>query len=226
MLVIRYGASALGLVADMPSGPGVIPEELISEIASAVPPYITSVLLTSRKNVDKIVEQHQRCGTNAIQIVDRLEGSYDELRKSLPGIDIIQVIHVIGEESIDEAIKIAPRVDGILLDSGNPNLETKELGGTGRTHDWDLSKRIKESIDKPVILAGGLNTENVADAIRQVEPYAVDVCSGIRSNNMLDEAKLSLFMGKILKTLVTLCARAIQRENIFARAKECTLRYS
>jgi len=199
MLVIRYGASALGLVADMPSGPGVIPEELISEIASAVPPYITSVLLTSRKNVDKIVEQHQRCGTNAIQIVDRLEGSYDELRKSLPGIDIIQVIHVIGEESIDEAIKIAPRVDGILLDSGNPNLETKELGGTGRTHDWDLSKRIKDSIDKPVILAGGLNTENVADAIRQVEPYAVDVCSGVRSNNMLDETKLSLFMGKVLK---------------------------
>nr|NIU38490.1 phosphoribosylanthranilate isomerase [Candidatus Bathyarchaeota archaeon] len=95
VLAIRYGASALGLVADMPSGPGVISEEAISEIASTVPPYVTSVLLTSRKSVDEIVKQHQRCGTNAIQMVDRLElGSYGELRELLPGIDMIQVVHV------------------------------------------------------------------------------------------------------------------------------------
>ena len=99
ILAIRYGASALGLVADMPSGPGVISEDLISEIASVVPPYVTSVLLTSRKSVDEIVRQQQCCSTNAIQIVDRLElGSYDELREMLPGIDIIQVIHVVGED--------------------------------------------------------------------------------------------------------------------------------
>jgi phosphoribosylanthranilate isomerase len=184
----------------MPSGPGVIPEELISEIASTVPPYVTSVLLTSRKTVSEIVKQHQRCGTNAIQIVDRLElGNYDELRDFLPGIDIIQVIHVVGEESIDETIKTAPQVDAILLDSGNLNLEIKELGGTGRIHDWNLSKRIKDSIDKPLILAGGLNPENVADAIRRVEPYAVDVCSGVRKNGILDEAKLSLFMDRVAK---------------------------
>jgi phosphoribosylanthranilate isomerase len=200
MLAIRYGASALGLVADMPSGPGVIPEELISEIASAVPPYVTSVLLTSRKNVDKIVKQHQRCGTNAIQMVDRLEiDSYGELKEMLPGIDIIQVIHVVGEESIDEAIKIAPQVDAILLDSGNPDLEIKELGGTGRTHDWDLSQKIRDSTGKPVILAGGLNAENVVDAIRRVEPYAVDVCNGVRTNNTLDEAKLSLFIDRVAR---------------------------
>ena len=197
-LAIRYGASALGLVADMPSGPGVIPEELISEIASSIPPYVTSVLLTSQQNVDEIIEQHQRCGTNAIQIVDRLEpDSYSELREFLSGIDIIQVVHVVGEESIDEAVEIAPQVDAVLLDSGKPNLETKELGGTGRTHDWDLCKRIKDSIGKPLILAGGLNPENVADAIRQVEPYAIDVCSGVRTNSMLEEAKLSLFMDKV-----------------------------
>jgi len=200
MLAIRCGASALGLVADMPSGPGVIPEELISEIASTVPPYVTSVLLTSRKTVSEIVKQHQRCGTNAIQIVDRLElGNYGELRDFLPGIDIIQVIHVVGEESIDETVEIAPQVDAILLDSGNPNLEIKELGGTGRIHDWNLSKRIKDSIDKPLILAGGLNPENVADAIKRVEPYAVDVCSGVRKNGMLDEGKLSLFMDRVAK---------------------------
>ncbi len=199
-LAIRYGASALGLVADMPSGPGVIPEKLISEIASTVPPYVTSVLLTSQKNVKEIVKQHHRCGTNAIQIVDRLaRDSYGELGSFLPGIDIIQVIHVVGEESIDEAIKIAPKVDAILLDSGKPDLKIRELGGTGRTHNWSLSKRIKDSIDKPLILAGGLNPENVTDAIRQVEPYAVDVCSGVRTNGLLDEAKLSLFMDEVAK---------------------------
>ena len=200
VLAIRYGASALGLVADMPSGPGVIPKELISEIASAVPPYVTSVLLTSRKSVGEIVEQHQRCGTNAIQMVDRLEiGSYSELRELLLGIDVIQVIHVVGEESIDEAVKIAPQVDAILLDSGNPNLEIKELGGTGRTHDWDLSKKIRDSTGKPVILAGGLNAENVVDAIREVEPYAVDVCNGVRTDNTLDETKLSLFTDRVAR---------------------------
>jgi phosphoribosylanthranilate isomerase len=200
VLAIRYGASALGLVADMPSGPGVISEELIGEIASAVPPYVTSVLLTSRKSVDEIVKQHRRCGTNAVQMVDRLElGSYGELRELLPGVDMIQVVHVVGEESIDEAVKIAPQVDAVLLDSGNPDLEIKELGGTGRTHDWDLSRKIRDSIGKPVILAGGLSAENVVDAIRQVEPHAVDVCSGVRTNNALDEAKLSLFMDRVAR---------------------------
>ena len=200
VLAIRYGASALGLVADMPSGPGVISEELISEIASIVPPYVTSVLLTSRRSVNEIVRQHQRCGTNAIQMVDRLElGGYGELRELLPGVDLIQVVHVVGEESIDEAVEIAPQVDAVLLDSGNPSLEIKELGGTGRIHDWDLSKRIRDSIGKPVVLAGGLNAENVVDAIRQVEPYAVDVCSGVRTNNALDEAKLSLFMDRVAR---------------------------
>ena len=169
VLAMRYGASALGLVADMPSGPGVISEELIGEIASIVPPYVSSVLLTSRKSVDEIVKQHQRCGTSAVQMVDRLElGSYGELRELLPGIDMIQVIHVVGEESIDEAVEIAPQVDAVLLDSRNPDLEIKELGGTGRTHDWDLSRKIRDSIGKPVILAGGLNhrfTRKIRDSI-------------------------------------------------------------
>ena len=133
-------------------------------------------------------------------MVDRLElGSYGELRELLSGVDMIQVVHVVGEESIDEAIKIASQVDAVLLDSGNPDLEIKELGGTGRTHDWDLSRKIRDSIGKPVILAGGLSAENVVDAIRQVEPYAVDVCSGVRTNNALDEAKLSLFMDMVAR---------------------------
>lgn len=197
-LAISHGASALGLVSEMPSGPGIIPEELIREIATNIPPYITSVLLTSHQDAVEIIEQHRRCKTNAIQLVDSLEsGSYDELRKAMPGIGLIQVVHVSGEKSIQEAKKVARFVDAVHLDSGNQYAVVKELGGTGRIHDWSLSKKIRNSINKPLILAGGLSHENVAEAIKQVEPFAVDVCSGVRTDGRLDETKLSAFMAEV-----------------------------
>jgi phosphoribosylanthranilate isomerase len=200
-LAIRYGASALGLVSEMPSGPGSIPENLIREIAAIIPPGITSVLLTSKTNTREIIEQQRRCGVNAIQIVDRLEkGRYQDFQEAIPGISIIQVIHVYGEESIDEAVSIAPHVHAILLDSGNQNLAVKELGGTGRIHDWNISRRIRDAVNVPIFLAGGLNPENVAKAIRHVHPFAVDVCSGIRTGIKLNEEKLSRFFDKIAAT--------------------------
>jgi phosphoribosylanthranilate isomerase len=197
-LAIRYGASALGLVSEMPSGPGTISEALIAEIAAQVPPPIATFLLTSRQNVDEIIAQQKRCGTNTIQICDRLvEGRHRDLKKALPGIAIVQVIHVSGKESLEEAKEIAPHVDAILLDSGNQKLSAKELGGTGRTHDWRLSRKIRETIDTPVFLAGGLNPENIADAIQQVGAFGVDICSGVRSNNKLDETRLREFFQNI-----------------------------
>jgi phosphoribosylanthranilate isomerase len=197
-LAIKYGASALGLVSEMPSGPGPISEQLIKEIAAIIPPGITSVLLTSKTDSREIIEQQHRCGVNAIQIVDRLEkGRYLDFKEAIPGISIIQVIHVSGEESIKEAISVAPQVDAILLDSGNPALKVKELGGTGRTHDWSISRKIRESVAVPIFLAGGLNPENVAKAVRQVGPFGVDVCSGVRTNGKLDERKLAEFIGRM-----------------------------
>jgi phosphoribosylanthranilate isomerase len=194
-LAIKYGASTLGLVSEMPSGPGPIPEELIKEIAAIIPPGITSVLLTSKTDAKQIIEQQRRCGVNAIQIVDRLEkGRYQDFREAIPGISIIQVIHVSGEKSIEEAMSVAPHVDAILLDSGNPSLKVKELGGTGRTHDWIISRKIRESVDVPIFLAGGLNLENVTRAIQQVGPFGVDVCSGVRTDGKLDENKLVKFL--------------------------------
>ena len=196
-LAIKHGASALGLVSEMPSGPGPISEKLIKGIAAIIPPAVTSVLLTSKTGTQQIIEQQRRCGVNAIQIVDRLEkGSYQDFREAIPGISIIQVIHVMGEESIEEAISVAPHVNAILLDSGNPALQVKELGGTGRVHDWNLSRKIRESVDVPLFLAGGLNPGNVAEAIKQVGPFGVDVCSGLRRNGLLIEEKLKSFMEK------------------------------
>ena len=179
----------------MPSGPGVISEELISEIALKTPPGIGTFLLTSKQDTASIIEQQRRCQVNTIQLCDNLvEGSYDDFRKALPGIKIVQVIHVINEESVQEAISIAPHVDSILLDSGNPTAAIKKLGGTGETHNWSWSKKIVDAVNIPVWLAGGLNPENISNAIKKVSPFGLDVCSGVRTDGLLDEKKLTNFM--------------------------------
>lgn len=199
-LAISMGADALGLVGKMPSGPGPVPDEDIRRIAATVPPPIATFLLTSEQTVGGIVEHHRRTGTNTIQIVDELLGrEYGVLRETLPGTKLVQVIHVAEDESVAEACELAEHVDAILLDSGDPKLAVKELGGTGRRHDWRLSRRIVEECGKPVFLAGGLTAENVAEAIETVGPFGVDVCSGVRSNGDLDSAKLESFFSAISK---------------------------
>jgi len=197
-LAIEYGAAAIGLVSSMPSGPGVIADGLIAQIARAAPPAVSSFLLTCQPEASAIVAQQRRAGASAIQLCDRLaSGSYAELRRALPGVAIVQVIHVHGNEAVEQAVAVAAHVNGILLDSGNQSLTVKELGGTGRTHDWDVSRKICEAVDVPVFLAGGLNACNVAEAIRHVRPFGVDVCSGVRTGGKLDEAKLSAFFDSV-----------------------------
>jgi len=193
-MAIDAGANAIGLVSAMPSGPGPIREDLIAEIAAIVPPGVSSFLLTCLQDAASIIDQQRRLGVNTIQICDRLtSGSYQQIREALPGISLVQVIHVTGPESVDEAIALAPHVNAILLDSGNQSLAIKELGGTGRTHDWSLSRKIREAIEVPLFLAGGLNPGNVAAAIREVQPFGIDVCSGLRTDGALDPEKLVAF---------------------------------
>lgn len=203
-LAVRYGASALGLVSMMPSGPGVIGEALIAEIAATVPPGVATFLLTSNRDADVIVRQLQHCRTNTLQLVDRVPVElYAALREALPGIKLVQVVHVIDEASVREAVSVAPMVDAVLLDSGNPALKVKELGGTGRVHDWTLSRRIRQKLDvigTPLYLAGGLNPDNIGAAIAAVRPFGVDLCSGVRSDGRLDERKLDSFF-KSLKSV-------------------------
>lgn len=197
-LAIQYGASALGLVGNMPSGPGIIADELIAAIAKQVPPPVGTFLLTSETSSSSIIAHQQKVMTNTIQIVDALaEGKYDEIRHALPGIKLVQVIHVLDESSIDEALMLAEETDALLLDSGNPNLKVKLLGGTGKVHDWLLSRKIVEQSRVPVFLAGGLNAENVRQAIEIVQPYGLDLCSSVRTNGRLNEKKLENFMNTI-----------------------------
>ncbi|NQU67306.1 MAG: phosphoribosylanthranilate isomerase [Candidatus Marinimicrobia bacterium] len=198
-MAIDFSASAIGLVAQMPSGPGVISDDLIRSIAGYAPPTVSTFLLTSETTADGIIQHHKRTLTNTIQIVDELQaGAYDLIRTALPAIKIVQVIHVIDEGSIDKALMVSSKVDAILLDSGNPNLDVKVLGGTGNVHNWALSRKIVEQVTVPVFLAGGLTPENVKCAIDQVHPFGVDVCSGVRSNKKLDPQKLEAFFTQIL----------------------------
>lgn len=197
-MAIAAGASAVGLVSSMPSGPGVISEELIAEIAATIPPPIATFLLTSSQDPDAIIAQQRRCHTNTIQICDRLPaGAHARIRRALPGILLVQVVHVNGEESVNEAISVSQQVDAILLDSGNQLLPVKELGGTGRVHDWRLSRRIREAAGVPVFLAGGLKPENLGEAISQVGPFGLDVCSGVRTKGRLDSEKLKAFFAAL-----------------------------
>ena len=197
-MAVRNGASALGLVSEMPSGPGVINDNLIAEIVSKVPPSVATFLLTSKQSADEIIFQHLKTNTSTLQLVDYLPSNeLIKLNLKLPAIKLVQVIHILDESSIDEAKSVQHFVDALLLDSGNPKLKVKELGGTGRTHNWDISKRIVEIVRIPVCLSGGLDIENVAEAIKTVRPFGLDICSGVRLNGFLDEAKLSSFLRKV-----------------------------
>jgi phosphoribosylanthranilate isomerase len=195
-LAVAAGADALGLVSAMPSGPGVIDDAAIAAIAAAVPRPTRTFLLTARTSADAIAEQHARAGTTTLQLVD--EVPHDELRRLrqlCPGVELVQVIHVTGDASVDEAVAVAPLVDALLLDSGNPGAVVKELGGTGRTHDWALSRRIRDAVHpRPLFLAGGLHAGNVAQALATVQPQGLDLCSRVRTDGQLDARKLREFV--------------------------------
>lgn len=197
-LAIACGAQALGLVSHMPSGPGVIAEDLITDIIRTVPPPVATFLLTSHIESDAIILQHARCPASVLQLVDFVpHPELRKLRRALPATKLVQVVHVNGEEALEEAQALAGLVDAILLDSGNQNLAVKELGGTGRTHDWRISRQIREQVPLPLFLAGGLGAHNVRDAVASVQPFGLDLCSSVRSNGQLDGDKLRAFMAAL-----------------------------
>ena len=198
-MAIDTGASALGLVGPMPSGPGIISNEMIAIIAQAVADYpVETFLLTNETTVEGIYDHYQKVKTTTIQLVDKIEKEgHARLKELLPEVKIIQVLHVLDEKTIEEAERLMHYVDALLLDSGNPNLKVKTLGGTGNTHNWEISKSIVMKSKIPVWLAGGLKPENVESAINTVQPYGLDLCSGVRTNGNLDVNKLLSFFDKV-----------------------------
>ncbi|MBX3133559.1 MAG: phosphoribosylanthranilate isomerase [Gemmatimonadaceae bacterium] len=197
-LALAHGADAIGLVTKMPSGPGVITDHEMRRIARWAFGKAWIFVLTSQRSPLRICEQARGIDGVRLQLVDKVPHSmYAAIRSGAPHAKIVQVIHVRGREDVAEAVAVAPLVDEILLDSGNPDAAVKELGGTGRTHDWTLSRAIVESVDVPVWLAGGLHAENVAEAITKVRPFGVDICSGVRELGALSPRRLQAFFAAV-----------------------------
>ncbi len=184
-LAISLGALAVGLVGEMPNGPGPIDDATIAAIAGYIHARygdaVWTTLLTSRTGGADIADHVAMTGVNTVQIVDAPQaGAYQEIRRAHRSLRIIQVIHVEDAASIGQAREAEPFVDALLLDSGKPSAPEKTLGGTGDVHDWAISRRIVEAVEKPVFLAGGLSPENISGAIEAVPPFGVDICSGLR----------------------------------------------
>ncbi len=199
-LAISHGADAIGLVSQMPSGPGIIDDALIRRIALGVPPPVASFLLTAAETAEAIAEHVVRSGASTVQIVKHIDpAEHAKLAERLPAIRRVQVIHVESADALTLISLYAPHVHAFLLDSGRPNAAAQTLGGTGQTHDWEISAKFVTASPIPVFLAGGLKPENIADAIRLVRPYGVDLCSGVRTDGRLDAAKLGRFMEAVAR---------------------------
>ncbi len=196
-LAVAHGAAAIGLVSAMRSGPGVIDDATVAHVAAAVRGEpVRSFLLTAHTTAEAIAAQHAAAGTTTLQLVDHVPlPELQRLRKLVPGVELVQVVHVTGAGALAEARAVAPFVDALLLDSGNPHAAVKQLGGTGRTHDWQLARRIRDAVfPLPLWLAGGLRVHNVAEALATVQPHGLDLCTGVRTEGRLDADKLAAFM--------------------------------
>ena len=197
---IAAGADALGLVSAMPSGMGVISDDLAREIACQVPPPVATFLLTSRERGKDIADHVRSCGTNTVQIVRHISvAEHAALAELLPrSVRRVQVVHVEDARALELLELYRPYVHAFLLDSGRPSATVAELGGTGRVHDWGISREFIRQATVPVFLAGGLRARNVETACRAAAPYGVDVCSGIRSSDgKLDAVRLAAFMAAV-----------------------------
>ena len=196
------GADLLGFVGAMPSGPGIITDQEAQSMIQTLPPGIASVTLTSAMTADAIIDQLTISQASTLQVVQHIDpNEYQQILEQKPNIKRIQVIHVEGDDALSLIERYEPWIDAFLLDSGRPSIDPAdhvlELGGTGRVHDWSVSAAFVKATAKPVFLAGGLTPENVREGIEKVRPFGVDLCSGVRTNDRLDQQKLTAFMAAV-----------------------------
>ncbi len=195
LAAVSYGADAVGvLVGQQHHSPDFLAPSAAAAIVAALPPPITSVMVTHLAEPDEIVALARSVGVTAIQLHGETSPAQAaEVKSRLPSIKTFKAIHVVDHQSIDAARQYAGTVDAIVLDT--VNVATDQVGGTGRTHDWSISRQIVERLAVPVVLAGGLHPDNVGEAIRQVRPYGVDVNSGTKGpDGFKDHAALKRFI--------------------------------
>ncbi len=197
LLAAEYGADFLGFIVDIEKSEDSLSRSVARDLIMQVPLEITPVMVTYLNKASDVVELARFVKPMAIQFhADITVGEIGKIRKALPKMKIIKAVHVTGEKAIDEAKKFEDYADYILLDSKSKG----KIGGTGKTHNWNISRKIVEKCKKPVILAGGLNPENVLDAVRIVKPFGVDVNSGVKSSPRKKDAdKMERFIAEARK---------------------------
>jgi len=195
-LAVEAGADALGfLVGQTHTSADFIAPLTAKAIAATLPSGVTGVLVTHLTDPGDVLDLAALTGLPAVQLHGEIwPEDLARLRRAAPDLTFLKSFHVTDEAGLDYGDAFAGLVDGFVLDTANPR--TGQIGGTGLTHDWRLSRRIVERYRSvPVILAGGLNPENVAAAIAAVGPFGVDVNSGTKgSDGFKSEAKARAFV--------------------------------
>lgn len=195
-MAVAAGADAVGLVGPMPSGPGVVDDETARHIALTIPAPVAPWLLTAEETPEGILAHAGRCGVTTVQIVCHVPPTHhDTLARMAPWLRRVQVIHVEDASATELVAAYGARPHTFLLDSGRPSV--RELGGTGRVHDWTISARCVAVAARPVFLAGGLDPSNAGDAVRTVRPFGLDVCSGLRPDGALCPKRLAAFAAAV-----------------------------
>lgn len=187
------GADELGFHVGLTGGRVPLESEHAARIIAELPESASGVVVTSIAESGKLIELVRATGADIVQLYgDATPETILEVKKALPDVQVWKVLNVADEGSIAEAKKYERAADAIALDTLNK--ETGVRGGTGKVHDWNISRKIVESVSIPVILAGGLNPDNVAEAIRAVNPFGVDVNSGVsNADGTKDVGKVRMF---------------------------------
>lgn len=197
------GVDAIGFTIGLPTGPhNGLDEARAAAIIRALPPFITPVLITYRVTAVEVAATCRELGVTQVQLHAPADpAELAAMRAAIPGLKLILAVHVTGPAAIDVARERARYADALILDTYDP--ATGRAGATGLTHDWGISAAIVRAVDVPVILAGGLTPANVADAIRRVRPWGVDVHTGVeRPDGTTDHDLVRAFVAIAHATLV------------------------
>jgi len=186
---VSAGADAVGFISGFPDSPRNLSLERVRELASRVPPLVSAVLVTTRETVALREPEVRRAGVGALQLYGDVPDPLS-LRASL-GVRLIRPL-LIGPEGARETLPSSLGFDALLTDTLRPGM----MGGTGVPADWAACRRIRDAVlPLPTVLSGGLRPENVADGIRAVRPFAVDVSSGVESSpGVKDAARVAEFV--------------------------------
>jgi phosphoribosylanthranilate isomerase len=174
--VIAQGVDHIGLTPSNRGLPGEIDLITAREIVNAVKDTAVCVALTVESELEEIVNMVQVVQPDILHLCglenSLLPDAVASLKNLLPDMPIMQAISVAGPEAVDTALAYQDVSDYLILDTQAPDIEG--IGASGKIHDWNVSREIVHSVNIPVILAGGLSPDNVAEAIKHVQPWGVD----------------------------------------------------